>query len=117
MKCSIPPLQYVRLLKITVCVGDPMTWCLKFKVLAFGNDRSVASWTQIKDFLGVAGTKEDPVMVSGRLISEAPTGDMAAAVDWLVGALIYCFHHLKGRRIMAHPSAVVYPRVSSCLPI
>lgn len=32
------------------------------------------SWTDIKNVLRVAGTKEDPVMVSGRPISEAPTG-------------------------------------------
>ncbi|KAG0590026.1 hypothetical protein M758_1G063200 [Ceratodon purpureus] len=42
---------------------------------------------------------------------------VAAAVEWPVGAFVYCFRHLKGRRIMAHPAAVVYPRVSSCLPI
>jgi hypothetical protein len=42
---------------------------------------------------------------------------VAACVEWPVGAFVYCFRHLKGRRIMAHPAAVVYPRVASCLPI
>ncbi|KAH9572422.1 hypothetical protein CY35_02G148900 [Sphagnum magellanicum] len=42
---------------------------------------------------------------------------LAAVVEWPVGALVYCFRHLKGRRIMAHPAAVVYPRVASCFPI
>ncbi|KAK3001255.1 hypothetical protein RJ639_020722 [Escallonia herrerae] len=34
----------------------------------------------------------------------------AAIVEWPVGALVYCFRHYKGRRIMAHPAMVVYPR-------
>jgi hypothetical protein len=42
---------------------------------------------------------------------------VAACVEWPVGAFVYCFRHLKGRRIMAHPAVVVYPRVASCLPI
>ncbi|XP_073290903.1 uncharacterized protein [Primulina huaijiensis] len=42
---------------------------------------------------------------------------LAALVEWPVGALIYPFRHSKGRRIMGHPSTVVYPRVSHALPI
>lgn len=42
---------------------------------------------------------------------------VAAVVEWPVGMFVYCFRHLKGRRIMAHPAAVVYPRVSACFPI
>ncbi|XP_008810985.2 uncharacterized protein LOC103722278 [Phoenix dactylifera] len=41
----------------------------------------------------------------------------AAAVEWPVGALVYLFRHMKGRRIMAHPATVVYPSVSSAIPI
>ncbi|CAM6048296.1 unnamed protein product [Sphagnum compactum] len=41
----------------------------------------------------------------------------AAVVEWPIGAFVYCFRHMKGRRIMAQPAAVVYPRVASCLPI
>ncbi|KAG0604396.1 hypothetical protein M758_10G169200 [Ceratodon purpureus] len=33
---------------------------------------SYASWTQIKDILGVAGTEDDPVLVGGRLQIGAP---------------------------------------------
>ncbi|KAD5960857.1 hypothetical protein E3N88_12329 [Mikania micrantha] len=33
----------------------------------------------------------------------------AAMVEWPVGAMVYIFRHMKGRRIMAHPAAVVYP--------
>ncbi|GAA0146367.1 hypothetical protein Leryth_015455 [Lithospermum erythrorhizon] len=40
-----------------------------------------------------------------------------ALVEWPVGALVYCFRHPKGRRIMSHPAAVVYPSVSNCIPI
>ena len=36
--------------------------------------RSDATWTQIKNVLRVAGTSEDPVVVSGRPILEVPTG-------------------------------------------
>ncbi|CBI33544.3 hypothetical protein AAG906_038503 [Vitis piasezkii] len=42
---------------------------------------------------------------------------VAAIVEWPVGALVYCFRHMKGRRIMAHPAAVVYPSVSNAFPI
>lgn len=41
----------------------------------------------------------------------------AAIVEWPVGALVYCFRHMKGRRIMAHPATVVYPSVSNAIPI
>ncbi|KAH0463726.1 hypothetical protein IEQ34_006512 [Dendrobium chrysotoxum] len=41
----------------------------------------------------------------------------AAVVEWPVGAVVYIFRHMKGRRIMAHPIHVVYPRVSSAIPI
>uniref|UniRef100_A0A803Q332 DUF4283 domain-containing protein n=1 Tax=Cannabis sativa TaxID=3483 RepID=A0A803Q332_CANSA len=37
----------------------------------------------------------------------------AAIVEWPVGALVYCFKHVKGRRIMAHPATVVYPKNAS----
>ena len=36
--------------------------------------RSDATWTQIKNVLLVAGTSEDPVVVSGRPILEVPIG-------------------------------------------
>jgi len=42
---------------------------------------------------------------------------VTAIVEWPVGALVYCFRHTKGRRIMAHPAAVVYPCVSNKIPI
>ncbi|XP_061998493.1 uncharacterized protein LOC133715845 [Rosa rugosa] len=41
----------------------------------------------------------------------------AAIVEWPVGAVVYLFRHTKGRRIMGHPSTVVYPRVSNSIPI
>ncbi|KAL1553277.1 hypothetical protein AAHA92_13973 [Salvia divinorum] len=41
----------------------------------------------------------------------------AALVEWPVGALVYCFRHMKGRRIMAHPATVVYPAVTNSIPI
>ncbi|CAK9317980.1 unnamed protein product [Citrullus colocynthis] len=40
---------------------------------------------------------------------------VAAVVEWPVGALVYCFRHQKGRRIMAHPATVVYPSVSNAV--
>ncbi|XP_059641089.1 uncharacterized protein LOC132283182 [Cornus florida] len=40
-----------------------------------------------------------------------------AVVEWPVGALVYIFRHSKGRRIMAHPATVVYPKVSRAIPI
>ncbi|KAG2715101.1 hypothetical protein I3843_03G064200 [Carya illinoinensis] len=42
---------------------------------------------------------------------------VAGVVEWPVGALVYCFRHMKGRRIMAHPASVVYPSVSNRIPI
>ncbi|KAL0921388.1 hypothetical protein M5K25_008453 [Dendrobium thyrsiflorum] len=44
---------------------------------------------------------------------------MAAAgvVEWPVGAMVYIFRRMKGRRIMSHPVHVVYPRVSRAIPI
>ncbi|KAK8933193.1 hypothetical protein KSP39_PZI015627 [Platanthera zijinensis] len=41
---------------------------------------------------------------------------VAAAVEWPVGAVVYVFRHMKGRRIMGHPVRVVYPRVSNAIP-
>ncbi|KAH7533846.1 uncharacterized protein LOC107416256 [Ziziphus jujuba] len=41
----------------------------------------------------------------------------AAIVEWPLGAVVYCFKHMKGRRIMAHPASVVYPSVSNAIPI
>ncbi|CAL9050269.1 unnamed protein product [Musa banksii] len=32
-------------------------------------------------------------------------------------AVVYLFRHMKGRRIMAHPAAVVYPSVANAIPI
>ncbi|XP_057492392.1 uncharacterized protein LOC130777972 [Actinidia eriantha] len=42
---------------------------------------------------------------------------VTAIVEWLVGALVYCFRRTKGRRIMGHPATVVYPSVSNAIPI
>ncbi|XP_008229229.1 PREDICTED: uncharacterized protein LOC103328604 [Prunus mume] len=41
----------------------------------------------------------------------------AAIIEWPVGACVYLFKHVKGRRIMAHPATVVYPKVSNAIPI
>ncbi|KAM7529828.1 hypothetical protein LguiB_033238 [Lonicera macranthoides] len=41
---------------------------------------------------------------------------VAAVVEW-VGAVVYLFRHSKGRRIMAHPATVVFPKVSNSIPI
>ncbi|XP_011622765.1 uncharacterized protein LOC105420519 [Amborella trichopoda] len=41
----------------------------------------------------------------------------AAVVEWPVGAVVYLFRHMTGRRIMAHPVTVVYPSVSNAIPI
>ncbi|MCL7022279.1 hypothetical protein MKW94_028636 [Papaver nudicaule] len=42
---------------------------------------------------------------------------VTAVVCWPVGAVVYIVKHTKGRRIMGKPAAVVYPKVSRCLPI
>ncbi|KAG6552058.1 hypothetical protein Mapa_006364 [Marchantia paleacea] len=42
---------------------------------------------------------------------------LAAVIEWPLGAVVWCFKHAKGRRIMGHPAAVVYPNVSSIFPI
>ncbi|KAI3948984.1 hypothetical protein MKW98_021590 [Papaver atlanticum] len=42
---------------------------------------------------------------------------VTAVVCWPVGAVIWICSHAKGRRIMGKPAAVVYPKVSNCLPI
>nr|AEX55226.1 putative cold-regulated protein [Allium sativum] len=42
---------------------------------------------------------------------------VTAAVEWPAGAVVYLFKHSKGRRIMSHPYAVVYPKVSNSIPI
>ncbi|KAI0516139.1 hypothetical protein KFK09_008811 [Dendrobium nobile] len=41
----------------------------------------------------------------------------AGVVEWPVGAVVYIFRRMKGRRIMSHPIHVVYPRVSRAIPI
>ncbi|XP_042494418.1 uncharacterized protein LOC122073828 [Macadamia integrifolia] len=41
----------------------------------------------------------------------------AAVVEWPVGAVVYCFRHTKGRKIMAHPADVVLPSVTNAIPI
>jgi len=41
----------------------------------------------------------------------------AAVVEWPVGALVYCFRHTKGRKIMGHPASVIYPSVTNAIPI
>ena len=41
----------------------------------------------------------------------------AGVVEWPIAAGVYCFRHLKGRRIMAHPATVVYPTVSDAILI
>ncbi|KAH7851251.1 hypothetical protein Vadar_009070 [Vaccinium darrowii] len=35
---------------------------------------------------------------------------VTAVVEWPVGAVVYLFRHSKGRRIMAQPAHVVYPK-------
>ncbi|KAJ7233573.1 hypothetical protein O6H91_05G058400 [Diphasiastrum complanatum] len=42
---------------------------------------------------------------------------VAAVIEWPLGALVYPFRHIKGRRIMSHPVSVVYTRVNHCFPI
>ncbi|KAF9616342.1 hypothetical protein IFM89_029596 [Coptis chinensis] len=42
---------------------------------------------------------------------------VAAVVEWPIGAVVYIFRHMKGRRIMGHPARVVYPKVSRAIPI
>ncbi|MCL7045456.1 hypothetical protein MKW94_020350 [Papaver nudicaule] len=42
---------------------------------------------------------------------------VAAVVEWPIGAFVYVFKHMKGKRIMGHPARVVYPKVSNCMPI
>ncbi|KAI0516133.1 hypothetical protein KFK09_008805 [Dendrobium nobile] len=41
----------------------------------------------------------------------------AGVVEWPIGAMVYIFRRMKGRRIMSHPVHVVYPRVSRAIPI
>ncbi|MCI05271.1 hypothetical protein A2U01_0026322 [Trifolium medium] len=41
----------------------------------------------------------------------------AAVVEWPVGAIVYVFKRMKGRKIMAHPATVVYPKVTRAIPI
>ncbi|PKU71702.1 hypothetical protein MA16_Dca022800 [Dendrobium catenatum] len=41
----------------------------------------------------------------------------AGVVEWPVGAMVYIFRRMKGRRIMSHPVHVVYRRVSRAIPI
>ncbi|ESQ41739.1 hypothetical protein EUTSA_v10015148mg [Eutrema salsugineum] len=42
---------------------------------------------------------------------------VTGVIEWPVGAVVYIFKHAKGRRIMRHPSSVVYPKVSRAIPI
>ncbi|KAJ4780976.1 hypothetical protein LUZ62_019039 [Rhynchospora pubera] len=42
---------------------------------------------------------------------------VSAVIEWPVGAVVYVFKHMKGRRIMAHPATVVYPKVANSIPI
>ncbi|XP_034597706.2 uncharacterized protein [Setaria viridis] len=42
---------------------------------------------------------------------------VAGVIEWPLGAAVYLFRHRKGRRIMSHPATVVYPRISSAIPI
>ncbi|KAI5559419.1 hypothetical protein POPTR_017G128600v4 [Populus trichocarpa] len=42
---------------------------------------------------------------------------VAGVVEWPVGAVVFLFKRMKGRRIMAHPATVVYPRVTHAIPI
>lgn len=42
---------------------------------------------------------------------------VAGVIEWPLGAAVYLFRHRKGRRIMAHPATVVYPRVTRAIPI
>ncbi|XP_058227040.1 uncharacterized protein LOC131335611 [Rhododendron vialii] len=42
---------------------------------------------------------------------------VTAVVEWPVGAVVWLFRHSKGRRIMANPSHVVYPKVARAFPI
>ncbi|KMT04272.1 hypothetical protein BVRB_8g183480 [Beta vulgaris subsp. vulgaris] len=42
---------------------------------------------------------------------------VTAIVEWPVGMVVYLFNHSKGRKIMAHPLTVVYPKVSDAIPI
>ncbi|KAG2538849.1 hypothetical protein PVAP13_9NG277828 [Panicum virgatum] len=41
---------------------------------------------------------------------------VAGVIKWPLGAAVF-FRHRKGRRIMAHLATVVYPRVTSAIPI
>uniref|UniRef100_A0A7I3ZHH1 Uncharacterized protein n=1 Tax=Physcomitrium patens TaxID=3218 RepID=A0A7I3ZHH1_PHYPA len=64
------------------------------------------------------GTRQNPChcRILGPTVGVVALAE-AAVVEWPVGAFVYCFQLLKGRRIFAHPAAVVYPRVSACFPI
>jgi len=41
---------------------------------------------------------------------------VAAVVEWPVGAVVWCFRHAKGRKIMGQPVTHVYPCVSNAIP-
>ncbi|BBN17451.1 hypothetical protein MPTK1_7g14620 [Marchantia polymorpha subsp. ruderalis] len=41
---------------------------------------------------------------------------IAAAIEWPVGAIIWCFKKSKGTSIMGHPAMVVYPTVKDLIP-
>jgi hypothetical protein len=64
------------------------------------------------------GTRSNPCQckVVGPTLGFVPFGT-GAVVDWPVGALVYCFKHMKGRKIMAHPATVVHPKVTKAIPI
>ncbi|KAK9663884.1 hypothetical protein RND81_14G004300 [Saponaria officinalis] len=40
---------------------------------------------------------------------------VTAVVEWPVGFVVYLFKHRKGRRIMGHPSNVVFPKVNNAI--
>ncbi|XP_074287569.1 uncharacterized protein LOC141612661 [Silene latifolia] len=41
---------------------------------------------------------------------------VTAVFEWPIGIIVYPFKHRKGRRIMNHPSNVVFPKVSDAIP-
>ncbi|EFJ27342.1 hypothetical protein SELMODRAFT_147726 [Selaginella moellendorffii] len=63
------------------------------------------------------GTRQNPchVKVIGPTLGFVAFA-IAAAVEWPVGAIMYPFRRIKGRRMIGHPMRVVYPRVSSAIP-
>ncbi|KAG0560347.1 hypothetical protein KC19_10G173600 [Ceratodon purpureus] len=65
--CTTPDgkIDFCKLGSVFGLEPDSITLCgVLFPTI---HDLSYASWTQIKDILGVAGTEDDPVLVRGRL--------------------------------------------------